>query len=121
MNFAGMVEAVGGGVGAGGGVGGVPWLQPYELATLQCCKYSDNQSVFLHLFCCGLLLGCRGVFVLLAGCTVPGMVEAVRWWCGVVVVVVVWCWWWWRLAGRYPSLHLYSWNDKVVWNAEIFF
>ena len=56
LNFAGMVEAVGGGVGAGGGVGGVPWLQPYELATLQCCKYSDNQRVSLHLFCCGLIM-----------------------------------------------------------------
>ena len=51
-----MVEAVGGGVGAGGGVGGVPWLQPYELATLQCCKYSDIQRVSLHLFCCGLIM-----------------------------------------------------------------
>ena len=50
------------------------------------------------------------------------MVEAVRWWCGVVVVVVVvWCRWWGGDGRRYPPLHLYSWNDKGVWNAEIFF
>ena len=34
---------------------------------------------------------------------------------GVVVPVVG------RDGRRYPPLHLYSWNDKGVWNAEIFF
>ena len=97
-------------------------LQGCKVGRLQGCKYSDIQRVSFYLFCCGLLLDCMGVFIPLAGCTVPGMVEAVRWWCGVVVVLVVWwCRWWWRLAGLYPPLHLYSWNDKGVWNAEIFF
>ena len=58
----------------------------------------------------------------MAGCTVPGMVEAVRVGWLVVVVLVVWWWrWWWRLAGRYPHMQLDSWNEKGVWNAEIFF
>ena len=63
LNFAGMVEAVGGGagaggagVGAGGGVGGVPGLQGCKVGRLQGCKFNDNQSVSLHLFCCGLML-----------------------------------------------------------------
>ena len=61
-----------------------------QAAMLQPYKFNDNQRVFLHLFCCGLLLGCVGVFVPLAVCTGLGMVEAVRvgwlvvvgWWCG---------------------------------------
>ena len=65
-------------------------LQGCKVGRLQGCKFNDIQSVSLHLFCCGLLLGCMGVFVPLRGCTVPGMVEAVRvgglvvvgWWCG---------------------------------------
>ena len=63
-------------------------LQGCKVGRLQGCKYSDRQRVFLCLFCCGLLLGCKGVFVLLTLCTDPGMVEGVRGWCGVVVVLV---------------------------------
>ena len=44
------------GVGSGGGVGGVLRLQPYELARLQGCKYSDNQRVSFYLFYVGLIL-----------------------------------------------------------------
>ena len=94
LNFAGMVEAVGGGGGCGVcGCGCWWWCRCSGVATLQAarlqgCKYSDIQSVSLHLFCCGLLLGCVGVFVPLAGCTVPGMVEAGGGGVGVVVVLV---------------------------------
>ena len=44
------------GVGAGGCVGGVPGLQGCKVGRLQGCKYIDNQSVSLHLFCWGLIL-----------------------------------------------------------------
>ena len=56
LNFAGMVEAV--------RVGVVWWwcrwcsmVATLQAARLQPYKFNDNQSVSLHLFCCGLLLG----------------------------------------------------------------
>ena len=48
-------------------------------------------------------------------------------WCGggaggvVVVLVVWWCRWWGGDGREYPPMQLDSWNDKGVWNAEIFF
>ena len=59
-------------------------LQGCKVGRLQGCKFNDIQRVSLHLFCCGLLLWCMGVFVPLAGCTVPGC------WLGVSVGCVGW-------------------------------
>jgi hypothetical protein len=66
--------------------------------------------------------GLMGCFCTFAGLYRSGvLVGCVGWGAGgggvggVVVPVVV------RDGRRYPPLHLYSWNDKGVWNAEIFF
>ena len=51
----------------------------------------------------GVLVGCGGGVCRL-GC-----------WCGVVVLVVG------RDGRRYPPSMVWGWDDKGVWNAEIFF
>ena len=125
--------------GHGGGCAGLVWVlgvvvwvwwwcrwcsrgATLQAARLQPYKFNDIQRVFLCLFCCGLLLGCVGVFVLLAWCTVPGCcggvsVGCVGWGAGVVGGAGGGE----GMAGQYPPSMVWSWNDKGIWNAEIFF
>ena len=112
------------GGGDGGSCAGVPGcevarLQCWEVARLQ--VYRQSKGIFLL-----VLLGFDVAFIgcfytigmvyrsgVLVGC-VGGVCRLGCWW-------VWWCRWWWRLAGLYPPMQLDGWNDKGVWNAEIFF
>ena len=63
LNFAGMVGRMAAGWWELCGCAGVvvlvcqgEGLQGCKVGRLQGCKYIDNQSVSLHLFCCGLIM-----------------------------------------------------------------
>ena len=99
----------------------VVWVMVWcsGVATLQ--VYRQSKSIFL-LVLLGSVIAFVGCF-----CTI-GMVYRsgdgggrAGWWVGGGGLVVWWCRWWGGDGRRYPPLHLYSWDDKGVWNAEIFF
>ena len=128
-DFAGMVEAVRVGVvwwwcrwwwcGCGCWCSGVARLQGGEVARLRVERHS--QSIF------ALVLLWFDVGIIDYFCTIGGLYRfgdgggRAGWLVGGGGLVGWWCRWWGGTGRRYPPLHLYSWNDKGVWNAEIFF
>ena len=128
LNFRAWWRVCGVGVGAGGaGVGVVVVSVVFrgcKVARLGGCKVASI-ATFKAYFCTSFVV----VYYWVVGVFLYywRVVPFRGWWrpCGLVG------WWWWvgglvvavvgRDGRRYPPLELDSWNDKGVWNAEIFF